>query len=259
MLRLEPGERGPPLFFLGWRVGQRNCYEKFFGNAHYRSVSSGHHLWQIGELGAAPFGFKGAGFSSMRNPLRRYYGLGDLHFVAFSCYRRRPFLGRGRARDRFVKILDEVRSRHKFRVLGYVVMPEHVHLLLSEPEQGSPSKVLQVLKQKVSRALRGRTKSSSDQLSLPLSAQGLEAKHFWQRRFYDFNVWSEKKVCEKLNYMHRNPVDRKLVVHPKDWPWSSWSHYAKGEAGLLRIDNFEEKKGEKIRTANLKKGQIPHP
>jgi putative transposase len=63
----------------------------------------------------------------MRNPLRRHYGRGDLHFVTFSCYRRRPFLGTRHARDRFVRVLNEVRSRHAFKLLGYVVMPEHVH------------------------------------------------------------------------------------------------------------------------------------
>jgi len=96
----------------------------------------------------------------MRNPLRRYYGRGDLHFVTFSCYRRLPFLGTRHARDRFVKILDQMRSRHAFRLVGYVVMPEQAHLLLSEPKKGTPSKVLQVLKQKVSRALRGRGRSA---------------------------------------------------------------------------------------------------
>ncbi|MFI5059021.1 MAG: transposase, partial [Candidatus Acidiferrales bacterium] len=106
----------------------------------------------------------------MRNPLRRHYGRGDLHFVTFSCYRRRPLLGTARARNRFVRILDEVRSRHAFKLIGYVVMPEHVHLLMSEPRKGTPSKVLQVLKQKVSRALRGRGKKSvPGQLSLPFS------------------------------------------------------------------------------------------
>jgi REP element-mobilizing transposase RayT len=71
-------------------------------------------------------------------------------------------------------VLDEVRSRHGFKLFGYVVMPEHVHLLLSEPKQGTPSKVLQVLKQKVSRALRGRgRKSVPGQLSLPLSSGNL--------------------------------------------------------------------------------------
>jgi putative transposase len=140
-----------------------------------------------------------------------------------------------------VKILEEVRSRNAFRLIGYVVMPEHVHLLLSEPKKGTPSKALQVLKQKVSRALRGKGKKSiPGQLSLPFSEATTAAAAFWQRRFYDFNVWSGKKVREKLEYMHANPVKRNLVVHPRDWPWSSWSHYAKGEDGLIRIDSLEE-------------------
>ena len=69
----------------------------------------------------------------MLNQLRRYYGQGDLHFITFSCCRRQPLLGSRRARDRFLEILDEVRSHCKFLLLGYVIMPEHVHLLVSEP------------------------------------------------------------------------------------------------------------------------------
>ena len=173
----------------------------------------------------------------MRNPLRRYYGHDDLQFVTFSCYRRRPLLGTRRARDCFVRILDEVRSRHGFKLIGYVVMPEHVHLLISEPKKGNPSKVLQVLKQKVSRALRqSPSKPLRGQLSQTLASAPKEAHAFWQRRFYDFNVWSAKKIREKLEYMHRNPVTRKLVDHPKDWPWSSWRYYETGENGLIRID-----------------------
>jgi REP element-mobilizing transposase RayT len=103
----------------------------------------------------------------MRNPLRRYYGRRDLHFVTFSCYRRRPYLGTSRARDQFVKVLEQVRGRWKFPLIGYVVMPEHVHLLMGEPPKGDPSKVLQVLKQKVSRALRAtRRKPLRQQMSL---------------------------------------------------------------------------------------------
>jgi len=178
---------------------------------------------------------------SIRHPLKRFYGRRDLHFVTFSCYRRRPFLGTARARNRFVRILDEVRLRYAFALIGYVVMPEHVHLLIGEPGTGNPSKVLQVLKQRVSRALRGKRIGSSKQLRLPFASAEEKSLAFWQRRFYDFNVWSEKKVREKLIYMHRNPVARKLVLHPQDWPWSSWSHYAKGERGLIEIDSIRKR------------------
>src|SRR5882757_9927598 len=128
----------------------------------------------------------------MRNRLQRLYGCGDLHFITFSCYRRRPLLGTPRARYQFVKILDQVRSRHHFQLIGYVIMPEHVHPLLSEPERGNPSKVLQVLKQGVSRVLRKRPrKSSTAQLTLRFAPAQPDAPAFWQRRFYDFNVWSD--------------------------------------------------------------------
>ena len=178
----------------------------------------------------------------MRNPLRRYYGRGDVHFVTFSCYRRRPLLGTRRARDCFVGILDQVRSRFGFRLIGYVVMPEHVHLLISEPKTANPSKALQVLKQKVSRTLSPQTAKSSP-ARIPVDAVDSETHevHFWQRRFYDFNIWSAAKVREKLEYMHANPVKRGLVEHPKEWPWSSWSHYEKGEEGLIVIDSAEER------------------
>jgi putative transposase len=198
-------------------------------------------------------------FSSMRNPLQRHYGRGDLHFITFSCYRRLPLLGTALARNLFVRILAEVRLRHAFKLIGYVVMPEHVHLLLSEPQKGTRSRVLQVLKQKVSRALRGRGKKAvPGQLPLPFSRVGKEVAAFWQRRFYDFNVWSAEKLREKLEYMHANPVKRKLVIHPKDWPWSSWSHYVKGEEGLIGIDAMEEAKGEKGKAVR-KKSLNPHP
>jgi len=193
----------------------------------------------------------------MRNPLKRHYGQGDLHFVTFSCYRRKALLGTARARDRFVKILDEVRCRHEFRLVGYVVMPEHVHLLLSEPAKKNPSKILQVLKQKVARALlKKRRRVTNGQLWLPFEGRTREEAHFWQRRFYDFNVWSEKKLKEKLEYMHANPVQRKLVEHPKDWPWSSWAHYAgKGES-RIRIDSHQARN---VEAATSRKGQNPHP
>jgi putative transposase len=59
---------------------------------------------------------------------------------------------------------------------------------------------------------------------------------FWQPRFYDFNVFSHEKKKEKLEYMHANPVVRGLVLNPRDWPWSSFSYYAKDDAGLVEID-----------------------
>src|SRR5208282_1787469 len=90
----------------------------------------------------------------MPKGLKRYYGRGDLHFLTFSCYRRLPLLGTVRARNVFVDALGKIRERYRFLLVGYVVMPEHVHLLISEGPKCTPSLVLKVLKQRVSRDLR---------------------------------------------------------------------------------------------------------
>jgi len=173
----------------------------------------------------------------MPDGLKRYYGRGDLHFVTFSCYRRLPLLGSQRARSLFVRELARVRLEYGFRLAGYVVMPNHVHLLMSEPPKGTVSTALQMLKQRVSRKMRKRKKRGREgQLALAFGTEGEAARSFWQARFYDFNVYSRGKLKEKLNYMHANPVIRKLVRDAKDWPWSSWSQYMKGENGLIEID-----------------------
>jgi putative transposase len=172
----------------------------------------------------------------MPTGLKRRYGQHHLHFITFSCYRRLPLLRSVRARSIFVHILDEVRDRYGFVVAGYVEMPEHVHLLIGEPPKGTPSTVLQVLKQRVSRRRRRKRKEPREQLNLRFEHGAGSLPRFWQPRFYDFNVWSQKKFVEKLQYMHMNPVKRKLVAHPKDWPWSSFSFYSQRGSVLIRID-----------------------
>ncbi len=94
--------------------------------------------------------------------LRRAYGTGYLHFITFSCFERRPLLGAPQCRDLFLRILEETRSRYGIVVVGYVIMPEHVHLLLSEPEESNHSVVLQVLKQRFARELLERLRKKHD-------------------------------------------------------------------------------------------------
>jgi putative transposase len=110
-----------------------------------------------------------------------------------------------------------MRKRYSFVVCGYVVMPEHVHLLVSEPKKALLSKAIQALK-------------------LSVSVQSRE-RPFWQARYYDFNVHNEEKRVEKLRYMHRNPVKRGLAEKPEEWAWSSFQHYATGAIGTVEIES----------------------
>lgn len=169
----------------------------------------------------------------MPRNLKRYYGAGDLHYITCSCYHRRPWLGSARRRDLFLAVLEAMRRKYAFVVVGYVVMPEHIHLLMSEPQHGDPSVVMQAVKIGFARRLLSRARHSC-QLCLPTHTPA----HIWQRRFYDFNVWTEKKRIEKLRYMHRNPVKRGLVAEPDQWHWSSFRFYAYGEAGIVRVNEW---------------------
>lgn len=98
--------------------------------------------------------------SSMPKNLKRYYGRSDLHFLTFSCYRRLPALGTAKTRNEFLRALDEVRRKYGFALVGYVVMPEHVHLLMSEPKIGTPSTIVHSLKLRVSKRLRAKSEGS---------------------------------------------------------------------------------------------------
>lgn len=162
-------------------------------------------------------------FFRTKNPLERRYGLNHLHFITCSCFQRLPLLGAPHTRNLFLIVLNEIRAAYDFALLGYVVMPEHFHFLISEPNLGTPSTVLQMLKQRVSRTLRLHSDQKNNLSKYP---------SFWQRRFYDFNVFTADKRREKLNYMQFNPVKRGLVSHPRDWEWSSYRFYFSGEAGL---------------------------
>jgi putative transposase len=173
----------------------------------------------------------------MPKNLKRYYGRGHLHFLTFSCYQRLPLLGTIRARNVFVHALGKMRERYRFLLVGYVVMPDHVHLLTSEAPEGTPSVVLKALKQRVSRDLRRNQRCGpAGRLRLSLVKSGGGLPRFWQPRFYDFNVYSKEKKREKLEYMHANPVKRGLVKNPGAWVWSSARFYEKGERGLVLID-----------------------
>jgi putative transposase len=153
----------------------------------------------------------------MPRKLIRYEGLGNFHFLTFSCYHRLRFLGTSAARDLFEDALERIWSRYRFVVAGYVVMPEHVHLLIGEPAKGTVSAVVHALKLSV--------------------AKRCPERPFWQARFYDFIMYSEDKLVEKLKYIYRNPVVRGLVEKPDNWRWSTFLHYATGVMGKVEIES----------------------
>jgi len=138
-------------------------------------------------------------------------------------------------------------------------MPEHFHLLISNPELGDTGKALQVLKQRESHLARKILYPTLSQKKgkdgAPTEFEDLGSKEgtwqLWQRRFYDFNVRSGSKMIEKLKYMHSNPVVRSLVARPDDWPWSSFLHFATGEIGPVESEWTAPRREREIHVMNM--------
>jgi putative transposase len=179
----------------------------------------------------------------MTEGLKRYQQSTQSHFVTFSCYRRQPRLRDDLIRNIFVESLERTRRSYGFRVYGYVVMPEHVHLLVSETEVKVLAKAIQALKIAVARRA--------------LHYRRADGATFWQKRYYDHNVRTDESFLEKLRYLHRNPVKRGLVQKPEDWKWSSFRHYMSAEDGAVEIESqwtADRRSGRTIRLL-----QVPAP
>lgn len=122
--------------------------------------------------------------------------------------------------ETFESVLEQARARHQARIYAYVLMPEHVHLLMNEPPSILIAQFLKAVKQSTSRKLKG----------------GREK--FWQERYYDSSIHGEDARSEVIRYIHRNPVVRGPVELPEDWPWSSCRHYSAGLRGTVEIESF---------------------
>jgi putative transposase len=175
----------------------------------------------------------------MTQGLHRFHASGQSHFLTFSCCQRQPYFRSPDIYDLFLDCLEDMRRRFSMCVYGYVVMPEHVHLLVSEPGRAQVSvqradanlghaptlaDAMHYLKLSFAKRLRSRTGKA-------------ELGSFWQKRYYDRNVRDEREFVIKLRYLHRNPVKRGLVTEPADWPWSSFRHYALREHGVVEIES----------------------
>ncbi len=177
-----------------------------------------------------------------RKTIRHYNRLGHAHFLTFSCYKSLPFLDRDRTRSWLTEAIGKAKEQYKFSLWAYVIMPEHVHLLVyPSVENYNISLVLKAIKQSVARrAKHYLEKNGHDWL------EKLSVKHgnrnifrFWQAGSgYDRNVTSKNELLEKIHYMHNNPVRRGLVQNPEEWKWSSAGWYNGERDVILAIDEI---------------------
>jgi putative transposase len=125
--------------------------------------------------------------------------------------------------DLLVNVLDAVRHSSKFLLLGYVLMPDHAHLLIATPTE-SLSYVLHQWKFKSGYVIQHHRQ---------------HAGRFWQPRYFDFICRHSRDVSNKLFYMHQNPIVARLATHPEDWKWSSASFYLRKGSSPITPDTMD--------------------
>ena len=162
-----------------------------------------------------------------RKQLQRREVPGQSRYLTCSCYHRLPLFAHDAIKQVFVDRLVAVQSERSFRLAAWVLMPEHVHLLVEpEPTDCDVPRLLHALKRPIAeRVLRRWRELDAPILSRITDGAGIA--RFWQAGGgYDRNVYSRKELAEKVRYMHNNPVVRGLAPRPEAWPWSSarWFH-----------------------------------
>jgi putative transposase len=176
-----------------------------------------------------------------RKKRRTYNVPGDAHELTFSIYRRLPLLARTAARDLFIACLDRARKSGGFRIIAYVVMPNHVHLLVI-PDGKPISQILTAVKAEFAKQLLKQLRASSASVLEELRVtrrDGTSRFRIWQSGGgYDRNLFSPSAIRAAIEYLHANPVRSGLCATIVDWKWSSarW-HY--GLEAEFQIDGFE--------------------
>jgi len=161
--------------------------------------------------------------------LRHYDNLGTVRFVTFSCHQQRQYLSSNSARQILVDQIDKARNKHGFKLFAYVIMPEHVHLVIYPPEKMKLGIVIREIK-----SLTARNYFAGIN---PLPADS--RRIFWKHRCYDHNCRTKETIIEKIKYCHKNPVVRGLVKNPGGWKWSSYNWYQGKRDVPLIIDEME--------------------
>jgi putative transposase len=163
-----------------------------------------------------------------------------IHYTTIVAFRRVPVFRSKIACSLFIETLAETRESYPFKLIGYVVMPDHAHLLLN-PLSSDISNLMRRLKGRSARKILDWLREAHHAASLAKLKLSKPQRHtythsVWQKGFSAIDLWSPKFIGQKLNYIHNNPVRAGLCDHPAKWRWSSYHTYLPHEPGSVPIE-----------------------
>lgn len=170
--------------------------------------------------------------------LRHFDNDGEGRFQTFNVHNQLPLLTDNGIRQIIINEIDNARNKFGFRLIAYVLMPEHVHIVLIPKANSKVGFIIGEIKRFSSKRIHEYLIKQKSKLleKLIVKRNDIAQFVFWQRRCYDHNIRSEKAMWEKVNYCHNNPVKRGMVKSPADWKWSSYNYYYHDSDFPLKID-----------------------
>jgi putative transposase len=166
--------------------------------------------------------------------------LGTGRFVTFDCHHQLPLLASDETALIFLRELQVAKTKYALKLFAFVIMPEHVHLVVHPQKKIELGRVIGELKSLSGRRISDHLRSVNSPLleSLEVLRNRTSKLAIWLRRCYDHNCRTQETVLEKINYVHNNPVKAGLVDDPEEWPWSSYRWYQGKENKVIEIDTL---------------------
>ena len=171
--------------------------------------------------------------------LRHYDGDGRAHFVTFGTFKKFPLITNNENRKTIIDAIISMREKYGFRLLGYVLMPEHIHLVIVPADGTKLGRIIGEIKRESAVKILDKFKRLNSPIlsKLEVTRNGIKKHAFWQRRCYDHNCRTPESVWKAIDYCHNNPMKRGLVNKPSSWIWSSYRFYHGKNGVVLKIDS----------------------
>jgi putative transposase len=175
--------------------------------------------------------------------MKKFNLVDDIHFVTFKTYKNQSYFKDNKCCQLFLENLDKLRFKFNFKIFAFCIMPDHVHLLIYPrvaansfaAQDQATNEFVATQKQNISFLIKNIKGVSARKINKYLKRSGA----FWQRDFYDFNIYSNKKFQEKLDYIHTNPLKAGLVKDISLYKYCSWRNYELNDQAIFKIDFFE--------------------
>jgi len=169
-------------------------------------------------------------------PLKRINHPSHARYLTFSTFRQTAIFDNSEIRDAFADQLRTAREKHAVLLYAWVIMPDHIHLLVREPKTGDLEPFLRTLKTGFAKRMLANWRETRPNFINELTSPKGHTR-FWQRGGgYDRNIISDEEFTEKTDYIHMNPVKAGLVRSPTDWAWSSARWWTGDRDGQIPCD-----------------------